>query len=649
MVKVSVVVPVYNPGPFIEPGIASMLGQTLPPDELEIIYVDDGSTDDSPARLDALAAEHPNVRVIHTPNSGWAGRPRNIGIREARGEYVQLLDQDDSMAPDALRLLYEMGRRNRSDIVIGKVASDFRPVPLHLFRQNREVCNVHDTSLISSLTPHKMFRTAFLREHGIEFPEGRRRLEDQLFMVRAYLAARTVSILADTVCYFYNRRADGRNAGAERPAPAAYFGNLREILEVIVAGTEPGPFRASLLARFCKTSILDRLSEPYYLARDQAYRDELFTVVRTLDADFMDDLVRDGLGTIRRLRLDLLRADRPDLLLALAERLSGLHAIATMRSMRWIDEALEMRYEANLALGPEHIPFGVVRRERDVLLDPNLTDTILDGPVPVHEPSPWLRVETILRNPAAGTEWQVPSKRKVSITEDPDAAGGVRLTPRLSVVATLDASSLAAGRPLGDGRWELWTRVFGPGIDRRVRVTAGSSARVAPAGIVPRDRAATYAAFIEARGRVVLQVERSIDKELRITIPALGTTVAAASQTEVIARSRRSVRRLPATLEPASDGAVLVARAVADTLAPGSWRLAARLDGSRGRELRVGTLEVFDPRGARPSGGRRRGLRSRLLMPIIGRVRPRQRLQSAFRRLPVRLRQRIEQAVRSSR
>ena len=72
-VKVSVIVPVYNPGRYIEDCIASLLGQSLPPDAYEIVFVDDGSTDGTPARLDALAAEDPRMKVIHQENSGWSG------------------------------------------------------------------------------------------------------------------------------------------------------------------------------------------------------------------------------------------------------------------------------------------------------------------------------------------------------------------------------------------------------------------------------------------------------------------------------------------------------------------------------------------------------------------------------------------------
>src|SRR5699024_1245466 len=94
-IKVSIVVAAYNTGEYIEPLIDSIIGQTLPADEFEAIFVDDGSTDATGQRLDELSAAQPNVRVEHIPNSGWPGKPRNIGADMADGEYIYFVDHDD--------------------------------------------------------------------------------------------------------------------------------------------------------------------------------------------------------------------------------------------------------------------------------------------------------------------------------------------------------------------------------------------------------------------------------------------------------------------------------------------------------------------------------------------------------------------------
>src|SRR5215212_3570852 len=114
--KISVIVPVYNPGRHIDDLIASLLEQTMQAGDYEAVFVDDGSTDDTPARLDALAAEHEHVRVEHIPNSGWPSRPRNVGLGMARGEYVYFVDNDDWITREALERLYAMAVTDRADV-----------------------------------------------------------------------------------------------------------------------------------------------------------------------------------------------------------------------------------------------------------------------------------------------------------------------------------------------------------------------------------------------------------------------------------------------------------------------------------------------------------------------------------------------------
>jgi len=134
-VKVSVVVPVYNPGRHISYCIDSVLGQSLPPDEIEAIFVDDGSTDGTDKVLDDLAAAHRHIRVIHIPNSGWPGRPRNIGTDAGTGRYVHYLDNDDALGTEALERLYAFAEANASDIVIGRYAGHHRAVAREIFRE----------------------------------------------------------------------------------------------------------------------------------------------------------------------------------------------------------------------------------------------------------------------------------------------------------------------------------------------------------------------------------------------------------------------------------------------------------------------------------------------------------------------------------
>ena len=110
--------------------------------------------------------------------------------------------------------------------MIGKVVGHNKSVPRSLFREN-----VHELGLRAApfnlLTPHKLFRRALLDEHGIRFPEGRRRLEDHMFVVPAYFAARNMAILADYPCYHWVHWDSGTNASYVAPDPAEYFADVR--------------------------------------------------------------------------------------------------------------------------------------------------------------------------------------------------------------------------------------------------------------------------------------------------------------------------------------------------------------------------------------------------------------------------------------
>ena len=113
--EISVVIPVYNVELFLRACVDSVLKQTFR--NFEIILVDDGATDASPAICDAYAQESESVRVIHQANGGLSAA-RNTGLSAARGTYVYFLDSDDWIVPSALQKLHDIATRNNADAVL---------------------------------------------------------------------------------------------------------------------------------------------------------------------------------------------------------------------------------------------------------------------------------------------------------------------------------------------------------------------------------------------------------------------------------------------------------------------------------------------------------------------------------------------------
>jgi glycosyltransferase involved in cell wall biosynthesis len=476
--RVSVVIPVFNPGNYIDRCIKSLLAQTMPTDEFEVIFVDDGSTDDTPERLDLIAAEHPHMRVIHEENSGWPGKPRNVGVAAARGEYVQFVDQDDSLGPRALEKLYEIGARNHADIVIGKVTSDFRGVPHGVFRHNVEHCTIRDFPLIDSLTPHKMFRKAFLAEHGIAYPEGKRRLEDQLYMVRTYLAADVVSIVGDYPCYFYMGRDDGKNAGSVPIDPAGYYTNLREILDVIIAKVEPGEFRDGLLRRFYRNELLSRLKQPASQAWEESYRKELFAEVRQTALAKFTDAVPDGMDAVPRIRSVLLREDRAADLTALDERLAGIRCRTLLSRTSWGPDALDLEI-STAQWSDDKTPLLLTERDGRVLFDPALVaGCVPEGVTDVTAELANVRADVVIRNRRTDVEWFVPADLTPRLVPCPEHGPDAR---RLEFRGTAHVDPLVLPvHHLGRGTWDAYVRIHALGLVNRARLGSPDLVDAAP-------------------------------------------------------------------------------------------------------------------------------------------------------------------------
>ena len=114
-IKVSIIIPIYNPGNLLIDCLDSAVNQTL--EEIEIICIDDGSTDGSSEVLEQYSQDDNRFNIIRQKNSG-AAISRNKGLENANGEFIVFLDSDDWIEPDMCELLYEHAKKLNVDIVL---------------------------------------------------------------------------------------------------------------------------------------------------------------------------------------------------------------------------------------------------------------------------------------------------------------------------------------------------------------------------------------------------------------------------------------------------------------------------------------------------------------------------------------------------
>jgi glycosyltransferase involved in cell wall biosynthesis len=211
--QVCVVVIAYDDAEHVTDAVRSALAQG--PVVREVIAVDDCSTDGPADLLDRLALDEPRVKVIRRQtNSGGCGSPRNDGIDAATAPYVMFLDSDDVLPSGAVNALLDAAAGSGTEIAAGLCVRRELPSGREVSWQpelygrtalvphpSRRTHLVHDT-----LCVNKLYRTDFLREHGIRFPEGRFPYEDFVFTARVLAAGPRIALIPDTVYVWHVRR-----------------------------------------------------------------------------------------------------------------------------------------------------------------------------------------------------------------------------------------------------------------------------------------------------------------------------------------------------------------------------------------------------------------------------------------------------------
>ena len=205
---ITVIIPIYNVGKYIHRTLMSIENQSFGIENLEVLLVDDSSTDNTYEVLKAYSDRYDGFKVIHIKKgTGSSGTPRNIGLLEASSDYVLFLDHDDLLEIDALKVLHDTIQDYGCDFVYGTYASIDMDSPTKIIYPNEKFGffkGLSDNERSIAFPPPsiwtKLFKKDFLIKNNIFFPTilG----EDAIFISKALMKAKSVYYLGDSlICY----------------------------------------------------------------------------------------------------------------------------------------------------------------------------------------------------------------------------------------------------------------------------------------------------------------------------------------------------------------------------------------------------------------------------------------------------------------
>ncbi|WP_030917769.1 bifunctional glycosyltransferase/CDP-glycerol:glycerophosphate glycerophosphotransferase [Streptomyces sp. NRRL B-24720] len=324
--RISIVIGAFNASATLGRALESAVRQTHP--QIEVIVVDDASTDGTLAVAQEYAARDPRVRIVERRrNSGGVGAPRNNGIAVATGHYLMFLDADDELPHKACESLLESALATGADITAGRalrvnLAKDeitiWQP---QLYGTDRTVTGglrAMPELFEDPITAAKLYRLDFLLDQGIRFPEEVF-FEDTYFSTVAWYCARSVTLLATPVYrWIWERETDAPSITNRR-------GELRSIRDRVLVHQYADAFLvrngaqdllAHKAAKFLSHDL--RLYTPELRAGDEAFRKGFAALVapylRTLPLD-----VYDLCGPLERVRAFSLMHGRVDLALTVSD------------------------------------------------------------------------------------------------------------------------------------------------------------------------------------------------------------------------------------------------------------------------------------------------------------------------------------------
>lgn len=512
-VKVSVVIATYRSGPGLDRLVASLDAQSLPVDEWEMIFVDDGSPDDTWNRLLKIQSERTNVRLKRIDNSGWPCRPRNVGTDLARGEYIAYMDHDDELYPDALRDGYAFAKTHQSDVVNGKEART-HDIGWAVDVYRRDLAQARDRTDVHPLiptNPHKLYRRQFLKQHGIRFREGGRVLwEDVFFNVLVGRHANVISTMASTPYYHWYATPRSGSTSFLRSRSEWWFW-LEEMVAAISSdldGEHLATQKRLLLEHQYRSRLLDSFNNRY-AARPSAERKMIFDNARRVQAAYFPEGLDAGLNRTQRMRAQLLRRGYAHLLERLTVDDPNIPGRSTITRARWEDGVLHVTAKADWVGndGRRH-RFDVGEDRFFKALDPRYCAEFDRDLLDMTDDLRSATVDIGVRSVTSRITWMAESRSEAWL--DAQVAGA---RWGVDAEARLDPDTAALGRPLARGVWELNGRCTLAGMSNHL---LARSPALQPALHI--DQSGIAAVYARQDGVVVLDFDQTETPVSHLTV-----------------------------------------------------------------------------------------------------------------------------------
>jgi len=516
--RISVVVPVYNVAGYLETCLQSLAQQTI--SDLEIVVVDDGSTDGSPEIAERFVSQDRRFRLLRQANAGL-GAARNTGIDASTGELISFVDGDDLVPRHAYEVLLGALDSTGSDLACGNVrrlssvgtTGSFLARVFDRTRLQTHVVRSPDL-VVDRIACNKLFRRSFWDRHQFRFPEGVL-YEDIAVILPAHYLASSVDALQETVYLWRQRERDDLSITQRRTEPKALRDRVTAVDHVsrFLAGQgltkQKLHYDTSVLAHDLKYFLdeLDRAGGDYH---------DLFLELVNDFLDRADPRVLEQPLAIERLKWHLVRRRAlAELLEVLRFEDEDLDRAQPVRSLRrWFGD---YPYWGDRRLG---IPRRVYRLREELELVARVNKLRWEGEMlriegyayvdligAPHEHSQ--KVDLLVRR--AGAQWRSLRIRAEPVYRpDVTAAfdGQAADLDWSGFSATFDARRLRHGGRWREGSWEVGVVVRAGGVTR-----SGWSVEAAPLHAVPAAELSIHGGYVRAglsqKGKLTVRVQQT--------------------------------------------------------------------------------------------------------------------------------------------